>query len=119
MESNFKRSKQSGAKSEQKKQSKSKSSIIKKVFLYGALLALIGLVIGAVLFAYYASQAPAFSDEKLKDPVPAEIYEQNDELGTTLFQGQKREYVRNEGGPAPWVDGGICIEDNPFYGHGW
>lgn len=118
MESNFKRSKQSGAKSEQKKQSKSKSSIIKKVFLYGALLALIGLVIGAVLFAYYASQAPAFSDEKLKDPVPAEIYDQNDELVTTLFQGQKREYVSIEDVPAHVSDAVLAIEDNRFYDHG-
>ena len=118
MESNFKRSKQSGAKSEQKKQSKSKSSIIKKVFLYGALLALIGLVIGAVLFAYYASQAPAFSDEKLKDPVPAEIYDQNDELVTTIFQGQKREYVSIEDVPAHVSDAVLAIEDNRFYDHG-
>ena len=118
MESNFKRSKQSGAKSEQKKQSKSKSSIIKKVFLYAALLALIGLVIGAVLFAYYASQAPAFSDEKLKDPVPAEIYDQNDELVTTLFQGQKREYVSIEDVPAHVSDAVLAIEDNRFYDHG-
>ena len=118
MESNFKRSKQSGAKSEQKKQSKSKLSIIKKVFLYGALLALIGLVIGAVLFAYYASQSPAFSDEKLKDPVPAEIYDQNDELVTTLFQGQKREYVSIADVPAHVSDAVLAIEDNRFYDHG-
>ena len=118
MESNFKRSKQSDKKSEQKKQSKSKSSIIKKVFLYGALLALIGLVIGAVLFAYYASQAPAFSDEKLKDPVPAEIYDQNDELVTTLFQGQKREYVSIEDVPEGVTDAVLAIEDDRFYEHG-
>ena len=118
MESNFKRSKQQDKKSEQKKQSKSKSSIIKKVFLYGALLALLGLVIGAVLFAYYASQAPAFSDEKLKDPVPAEIYDNNDELVTTLFQGQKREYVSIEDVPEQVTDAVLAIEDDRFYEHG-
>ena len=118
MESNFKRSKQSDKKPKQKKQSKSKSSIIKKVFLYGALLALVGLVIGAVLFAYYASQAPAFSDEKLKDPVPAEIYDNNDELVTTLFQGQKREYVSIEDVPEQMSDAVLAIEDNRFYDHG-
>ncbi len=118
MESNFKRSKQPDKKSEQKKQSKSKSSIIKKVFLYGALLALIGLVIGAVLFAYYASQAPAFSDEKLKDPVPAEIYDQNDEMVTTLFQGQKREYVSIEDVPEDVSNAVLAIEDDRFYEHG-
>lgn len=118
MESNFKRSKQPDKKSEQKKQSKSKSSIIKKVFLYGALLALIGLVFGAVLFAYYASQAPAFSDEKLKDPVPAEIYDQNDEMVTTLFQGQKREYVSIEDVPEGVTNAVLAIEDDRFYEHG-
>ena len=118
MESNFKRSKQPDKKSEQKKQSKSKSSIIKKVFLYGALLALVVLVIGAVLFAYYASQAPAFSDEKLKDPVPAEIYDNNDALATTLFQGQKREYVSIEDVPQQVTDAVLAIEDDRFYEHG-
>src|SRR5690625_7893951 len=104
MESNFNRTKQPDKKSEQKKHSKSKASIVKKVLLYGALLALIVLVIGAVLFAYYASQAPAFSDEKLKDPVPAEIYDKDDNLVTTLLQGQKSEHGSMEDVPARLTD---------------
>lgn len=118
MDTNFKRSKQPKKKPKQEKQSVSKTSILKKVLLYGALLALIVLVIGAVLFAYYASKAPAFSDEKLKDPVPAEIYSNNDELVTTLFQGQKREYVSIEDVPEQVSDAVLAIEDNRFYEHG-
>ena len=119
MESNFKRSKTPKNKQDKKRSSNtSKASIIKKVFLYGGLLALIGLVIGAVMFAYYASQAPAFSEEKLKDPVPAEIYDRNDNLVTTLHTGQKREYVSMEDVPTHVSDAVLAIEDNRFYEHG-
>lgn len=118
MESNFKRSKEPKNKNKNRSKSSSKSSIIKKVLLYGGLIALIGLVIGAVLFAYYASQAPAFSEEKLKDPVPAEIYDRNDNLVTTLHTGQKREYVSIEDVPDHVTDAVLAIEDNRFYEHG-
>ena len=82
------------------------------------LVGLVFLVLGSFLFAFYASRAPAFSEEKLKDPVPANIYDQNDELVTTLYQGQKREFVDIGDVPEPMTDAVLAIEDNRFYEHG-
>src|SRR5699024_9072803 len=82
------------------------------------LIGLVFLVLGSMLFAYYASTAPAFSDEKLRDPVPAQIYDQNDELVTTVYQGQRREQVDIEDVPDHVIDAVLAVEDNRFYEHG-
>ena len=45
------------------------------------LIAFIVLVLlGILLFAYYAWKAPAFTESKLQDPKPAEIYDRNGDL---------------------------------------
>ena len=57
-----------------------KRTIIKIIgFLFIAFIVL--LLLGILLFAYYAWKAPAFNESKLQDPKPAEIY---DKTGTWL-----------------------------------
>lgn len=120
MKDNYKRS--TGSKqSREKRGSKeklSKKSIIKRIIIFTVLIGLVFLVLGSMLFAYYASRAPAFSDEKLRDPVPAQIYDRNDELVTTVYQGQKRELVDIEDVPDHVIDAVLAVEDNRFYEHG-
>lgn len=96
----------------------SRKSIIKRIIVLTVLIGLIFLVLGSMLFAYYASQAPAFSEEKLRDPVPAQIYDRNDELVTTVYQGQKRESVAIEDVPDNVIDAVLAVEDHRFYEHG-
>lgn len=96
----------------------SRKKLIKHILLYAALAVLIVLVLGAILFAYFASQSPAFSEEKLKDPAPARIFDQNDELVTTIHQGQKREFISMEDIPEEMTDAVLAVEDNRFYEHG-
>ena len=45
------------------------------------------------MFAYYAWKAPAFTEAKLQDPIPAKIYDKNGELVKTLDNGQRHEHV--------------------------
>src|SRR5699024_11480142 len=87
---NYKRStgQKGGQEKRGSKEKLSKTSIIKRIVIFTVLIGLVFLVLGSMLFAYYASRAPAFSDEKLRDPVPSQIYDRNDELVTTVYQGQ-------------------------------
>ncbi|MGO1632701.1 MAG: hypothetical protein ACTHXX_11870, partial [Staphylococcus equorum] len=57
-------------KSDQKKNRNIKRTIIKIIgFLIIAFIVL--ALIGILLFAYYAWKAPAFTESKLQDPIPA------------------------------------------------
>lgn len=96
----------------------SRSSLIKRILLWAVLIGLVMLVLGSFLFAYYASKAPAFSEEKLKDPIPARVYDKDDNLVTTLYQGQKRELIEIENTPEQMTDAVLAIEDDRFYEHG-
>ncbi len=120
MKDNYKRStgQKGGQEKRGSKEKLSKTSIIKRIVIFTVLIGLVFLVLGSMLFAYYASRAPAFSDEKLRDPVPAQIYDRNDELVTTVYQGQKRELIDIEDVPDHVIDAVLAVEDNRFYEHG-
>src|SRR5699024_4915805 len=96
----------------------SRSSLIKRILLWAVLIGLVMLVLGSFLFAYYASKAPAFSEEKLKDPIPARVYDKDDNLVTTLYQGQNREITRIEMPRAQTTAAVLAVEDDRSYEHG-
>src|SRR5699024_6747357 len=116
MKDNYKRStgQEGGQEKRGSKEKLSKTSRIKRIVIFTVLIGLVFLVLGSMLFAYYASRAPAFSDEKLRDPVPAQIYDRNDELVTTVYQGQKRELIDIEDVPDHVIDAVLAVEDNRF-----
>ncbi|MCG1009115.1 penicillin-binding protein [Salinicoccus sp. ID82-1] len=123
MDQNFKRSgkkppAKNGTPAKKKGARRSKASLVKRIVLWLVLVGLVMLVAGSFLFAYYASRAPAFSEEKLQDPIPAKIYDRNDELVTTLYQGQERLLLDIEETPAHVTDAVLSVEDNRFYEHG-
>ncbi|ANR68139.1 transglycosylase domain-containing protein [Staphylococcus equorum] len=104
-------------KSDQKKNRNIKRTIIKIVgFLIIAFIVL--ALIGILLFAYYAWKAPAFTESKLQDPIPAKIYDKDGELVKTIDNGQRREHVELDEVPKGMKDAVLATEDNRFYSHG-
>ena len=75
-------------------------------------------LLGILLFAYYAWKAPAFTEAKLQDPIPAKIYDKNGELVKTLDNGQRHEHVNLKDVPKSMKDAVLATEDNRFYEHG-
>lgn len=104
-------------KEQPKKERNIKRTII-KVFGILVLAFLAMVIVGVLLFAYYAWKAPAFNESALKDQLPTKIYDKNDKLVTTLYMGQKREHVNIEDVPDKMKDAVLATEDNRFYEHG-
>lgn len=103
---------------EQPKKKRNIKRTIIKVFGILALAFLAMVIVGVLLFAYYAWKAPAFNESALKDKLPTKIYDKNNELVTTLYMGQKREHVKFDEVPDQLKDAVLATEDNRFYDHG-
>ncbi|MBO3062533.1 transglycosylase domain-containing protein [Mammaliicoccus fleurettii] len=103
---------------EQPKKKRNIKRTIIKVFGILALAFLAMVIVGVLLFAYYAWKAPAFNESALKDQLPTKIYDKNNELVTTLYMGQKREHVKFDEVPDQLKDAVLATEDNRFYDHG-
>lgn len=104
-------------KSDEKKNRNVKRTIIKIIgFMFIAFIVL--LLLGILLFAYYAWKAPAFTESKLEDPIPAKIYDKNGDLVKTLDYGQRHEHVNIKDVPEGMKDAVLATEDNRFYDHG-
>ncbi|BGE82418.1 transglycosylase domain-containing protein [Staphylococcus petrasii] len=104
-------------KSKEKKNRNVKRTIIKIIgFLLIAFFILV--LLGILLFAYYAWKAPAFNESKLQDPKPAEIYDRNGELVKKLDNGARREHVDLKDVPKNVRNAVLATEDNRFYDHG-
>lgn len=107
----------SNEKSDEKKNRNVKRTIIKIIgFMFIAFIVL--LLLGILLFAYYAWKAPAFTESKLEDPIPAKIYDKNGDLVKTLDYGQRHEHVNLKDVPQGMKDAVLATEDNRFYDHG-
>ncbi|PTE67831.1 transglycosylase [Staphylococcus devriesei] len=104
-------------KSKAKKNKSVKRTIIKIIgFLLIAFIVL--ALLGILLFAYYAWKAPAFTESKLQDPKPAEIYDKNGDLVKKLDNGARREHVDLKEVPKDMRNAVLATEDNRFYDHG-
>ncbi|MEJ7422279.1 transglycosylase domain-containing protein [Staphylococcus haemolyticus] len=104
-------------KSKAKKNKNVKRTIIKIIgFLLITFIVLV--LLGILLFAYYAWKAPAFTESKLQDPEPAEIYDKNGDLVKKLDNGARREHVELKDVPKNMRNAVLATEDNRFYDHG-
>lgn len=111
------KNKGNNGKSDEKKNRNVKRTIIKIIgFMFIAFIVL--LLLGILLFAYYAWKAPAFTESKLEDPIPAKIYDKNGDLVKTLDYGQRHEHVNIKDVPQSMKDAVLATEDNRFYDHG-
>ena len=82
-------------KSDEKKNRNVKRTIIKIIgFMFIAFIVL--LLLGILLFAYYAWKAPAFTESKLEDPIPAKIYDKNGDLVTNDWNQGSFNYGKYE-----------------------
>lgn len=104
--------------SRNKRNKMNKKTLWKRIVLIFMMAAVSSFVLGIVVFAYFASTAPAFSVEKLKDPIPSRVFDRNDELVTTIYQGIEREYIDITDTPELVTDAVLAVEDNRFYEHG-
>ena len=93
-------------------------TILKRAFLISILLGLVLLMFGTFLFAYYSSNAPTFTDEKLNDPVPSRVFDVNNNFVFEIHQEQPRELIEIETLPDDVKDAVLAVEDNRFYDHG-
>lgn len=93
-------------------------TILKRAFLISILLGLMLMMAGTFLFAYYSSNAPAFNQEKLNDPVPSRVFDQHDNFVFEIHQEQPRELIEIEAIPDTVIDAVLAVEDNRFYEHG-
>jgi penicillin-binding protein 1A len=105
----------------QQKKAKASGKGKKKSFFAKALISLfiigiIGMLSGAGLFAYYASNAPALDESLLKDPIASEIFDMNGDLITTVGT-EKRDYVNYDQIPPLMEEAILATEDNRFYKH--
>ena len=110
-------SNKNNGKSNQKKNRNIKRTIIKIIgFIIIAFIIL--ALVGILLFAYYAWKAPAFTESKLQDDIPAKIYDKDGNLMKTLDNGQRRAHVKLNDVPENMRNAVLATEDNSFYKHG-
>lgn len=91
-------------------------SVVKKIILWGLSLLGILVLLGAVLFFYYASTAPKISESELSSQVATRIYDSDNNVVSELG-AQKREYVKSSAIPKEMKNAVVSIEDRRFYKH--
>ncbi|MEM1501998.1 PBP1A family penicillin-binding protein [Domibacillus sp. 8LH] len=99
-----------------KSPSNKKRSIFKRVFLGLLLVALLVLIGGAGLFAYYVKDTPEIDESLLKDPISSKINTDDGKLLTNVG-AERREYVKYDDIPALVRDAFIATEDSRFFDH--
>lgn len=92
------------------------SKIAKYILLGIAGLAILGVVLGALLFTFYASTAPKLSEVKLKSTTSSLIYDSDNNLIADLG-AEKRENVTADNIPVDLVNAITSIEDHRFFEH--
>lgn len=121
-QSNQSTKRNSNAKTTRKQQNKrkkgTKHSIWKKIFLSLVGLIALALVSGALLFFFYASQAPEVKRTDLVDAVPTQFLDKDGNLFKELgANAQNRDLVDVEGIPQVLQDAILSVEDRRFYKH--
>jgi penicillin-binding protein 1A len=87
--------------------------LIKWIFL----LAVLAVVSGVGLFAYYAKDAPSISKDQLQSGGGSSLYTTNGKFLLSL-SSEKRTYVSNSQIPQQLKDAVISVEDKRFYHEG-
>lgn len=91
-------------------------NIIKYVLGIGLSLVILTGVVGALLFAWYASTAPELSEQKLKASSSSLVYDSDGNLIADLGS-EKRESVSADNIPVNLVNAVVAIEDHRFFQH--
>lgn len=95
---------------------RSVGSILLKIFVTLFIIAGIVLIAGAGLFAFYAKDAPALSEEELDATVSSKLYAANGEIFQDIGS-ERREKISPTDVPQQLEDAIVSIEDRRFYNH--
>ncbi len=87
---------------------------IRRIFKWVGILLLVGFLSGVALFAYYAKDAPAITQEKLKSDNSSQIYDKKGDKITSLGL-ENRTYVTSQNIPQQLKDAVVSVEDKHFY----
>lgn len=88
----------------------------KRIFLTLLLIGIVGVAIGGVLFAYYASNAPEMTEDDLLGAFSSELVDMNGETFYTLG-AEQRDFASADEYPAVVRDAFMAIEDQRFDSH--
>lgn len=99
-----------------KKPTKNVGQLIKKIFLIGISIGIIGMIVGAITFIVYAKDAPPLEESLLKDPLSSKIYDKDGNQFAELG-AQKRTYLKYDEIPELVIDAVIATEDSRFEKH--
>lgn len=112
------RSQKKQPKGRKKTVKKNKKGLWKKLFLGLIAIGFIGLLSGAGLFFYYASNSPEINRDELVDTVPSQLLDIDGDVFIEIGAGsQNQELVDMEDIPQVLADAIISIEDQRFYSH--
>lgn len=93
-----------------------KHPLLKRILVWGASAVGIFILLGAVLFFYYASSAPKITEDELSSQNSTKIYDADNNVISQLG-AQKREYVKSSSIPSNLRNAVVSIEDRRFYKH--
>ncbi|MCI1359866.1 MAG: transglycosylase domain-containing protein, partial [Lactobacillus sp.] len=91
--------------------------LILKIIKWLFLIAVLVIVSGVGLFAYYAKDAPSISKDQLQSGGSSSLYTTNGKFLLTLGS-EKRTYVTDSQIPQQLKDAVISVEDKRFYKEG-
>ncbi|MEI3605688.1 PBP1A family penicillin-binding protein [Pseudogracilibacillus sp. SE30717A] len=100
-----------------KKSHKPKRSLLTKFLLALSIIVLFLVIISAFFVISVIKDAPTFSASDLESPLSTRVYDQDDELVSTLFREENRIKVSIDDIPEQLQDAFISIEDKRFHNH--
>ncbi len=93
--------------------------VLKYLFSFLFVVAIVALIGGAVLFVKYANGLSVKLDKLVhyKPQITTEIYDRNGELIANVFKNQHRLYARYDEIPPRLIEALVAIEDTVFFEH--
>lgn len=100
-----------------KKNRKTKINLLTKFLLALSIIIMFLAIVSAVFVINIIQDAPTLRASDLESPLSTRIYDQDDELISTIFREEKRIKVSIDDIPEQMQDAFISIEDKRFYNH--
>ncbi|MGC6767981.1 PBP1A family penicillin-binding protein [Enterococcus sp. LJL51] len=97
-------------------QPKKKKNIFIRILIVLVSLGFTALLGGAILFWFYAKDAPDLDDDRLSDTVSSKLYDINNNVFEELGS-EKRELIQPNDVPQLLKDAVVSVEDKRFYKH--
>lgn len=116
MSSNQSNPKSRTARNRKRSQQNKQHHYVRRIFTWLLGLFLVGILLGAGLFFYYAQGAPNITQSSLQSDTSTKVYDSNNNVISRLG-AQNRDYVKSDKIPATLKQAVVSIEDRRFYKH--